>query len=379
MPAKPKSYDAARAEAKRYPGEKLVLALFFVFMLAPLTANLFGFEVFTDNFEKRLKAKFPPFNMEDKNIYRFPRRFNEYFNDHFGLRDVMIRGYVLLKDNIMHAPQINKVIMGEDDWLYYKYEFADADPMATYMGTNVMDADELVEYVRVLNNWDKWLEQRDIPMLVMIPPNKASIYPEYLPHHIKPVRKYTRTDQIIDMLGTHGDFPVVDPRQNLLAHKDEPLFYYTDTHWTQLGAFYAYQQLVEQIAAVLPAWDIQVPELDDFEWKYVRRASGDLARMLVNLDPTIDHEMTYTPKPSAIRQGPKPKVLMYGDSFSWALLPFLELQFDITRMPIEEVIDPTVIEAFKPDLFMFEVVERNAHKLAEIGAEVKAVSIGPKK
>lgn len=377
MPSKPKAYDAARAEAKRYPGEKLVLVLFFAFMLAPLTANLFGIEFYTDNFEKRLKAKFPPFNLEDKNIYRFPQRFNEYFNDHFGLRDVMIRGYVMLKENVMQASQINKVVMGEDDWLYYKYEFADADPMATYMGTNVMSTPELVAYVNVLNSWNEWLAHRDIPMLLMIPPNKASIYPEHLPQHIQPVRAYTRTDQIIDILEKHGDFPVVDPRKTLLEHKHEPLFYYTDTHWTQLGAFYAYQQLMQQIAAMLPEWNIEIPELDDFEWTYVRRPSGDLGRMLVNFDQTIDHDMAYMPRPSAIREGPRPRLLMYGDSFSWALLPFLELQFDITRMPIEEVIDPAVIEAFKPDLFMFEVVERNAHKLAEIGAEVKAVSIGP--
>ncbi|MFW5735600.1 MAG: DHHW family protein [Oceanidesulfovibrio sp.] len=379
MPVKPKAYDAARAEARRYPGEKLVVVLFFAFMLAPLTANLFGIEFFTDNFEKRLKAKFPPFNLEDKNIYRFPRRFNEYFNDHFGLRDVMIRGYVLLKDNIMQASRINKVVLGEGDWLYYTYEYADADPMATYMGTNIMDHDELVRYVSVLNSWNEWLEHRSIPMLVMIPPNKASIYPEHLPHHIKPVRDFTRTDQIIAMLETHAHFPVADSRETLLAHKDEPLFYYTDTHWTQLGAFYAYQHLMERIADKLPEWDIRIPKLDDFEWEYVRRPSGDLARMLVNLDPTIDHEMVYTPKPLAIRQGPKPRLLFYGDSFSWALLPFLEMQFEVTRLPIEEVIDPAVIAAFEPDLFMFEVVERNAHKLSEMGAKVRAVTIGPQK
>lgn len=378
MSAKPKAYDAARAEAKRYPGEKLVLVLFFVFMLAPLVANLLGIEFFTDNFEKRNKAPLPPFNLQDKNIYRFPTRFNAYFNDHFGLRDLMIRGYVLLKEDVMHATQINKVVLGEGKWLYYKFEFAHADPIATYMGTNLMTGKELRLYTKVLNSWNDWLKKQGIPMLVMIPPDKETVYPEYLPPQVKKVREYNRTDQIFDALEKEATFPVVNPLSTLLEHKKEPLYYYTDTHWTALGAFYGYQQFMKKAATLLPQWNLRIPKLDDFEWTYIKQPSGDLGRMLMNFDQTIDHNMAFNPKPIAKREGPKPKLLFFGDSFSWGLMPYLKMQFEVMRIPLEDaiskptfedVIAPSILESYKPDLFMFEVVERNAHMLNTVGVD----------
>ncbi|TVM34058.1 DHHW family protein [Oceanidesulfovibrio marinus] len=378
MSGKPKAYDAARAEAKRYPGERLVLILFFVFMLAPLAANLLGLEFFTDNFEKRTKATFPPFNLQDKNIYRFPTRFNEYFNDHFGLRDVMIRGYVTLKKDVMHATQINKVILGEGKWLYFKYETPDGDPIATYMGTNLMTGRELRLYTKVLNSWNDWMKEKGVPMLLMIPPDKESIYPEYLPPQVKKVRDYNRTDQILDALKKDTTFPVVNPCPALLEHKKEPLFLHTDTHWTSLGAFFGYQQFMKTAATLLPQWNLRIPERDDFKWTLVPYPSGDLGRMLMNFDPKLDRNLAFEPKPIAKREGPKPKLLFFGDSFSWGLMPYLKLQFEVHRIALEDAVYKTTfedvlpssfLESFKPDLFMFEVVERNAHILKTIGVE----------
>lgn len=80
-----------------------------------------------------------------------------------------------------------------------------------------------------------------IKTFLIIGPNKSSIYPEYLPDVLKPSDiKYISF--FLVKLRAISNLTVYDPTNDLLASKDtEGLLYWrTDTHWNNKGAFLAF-------------------------------------------------------------------------------------------------------------------------------------------
>ena len=57
----------------------------------------------------------------------------------------------------------------------------------------------------------------------------------------------------------------MDVRPALIAAKSSGILYYrTDTHWNDWGAFIAYQQIIAQVQKLLPQWHIVAQTRDDF-------------------------------------------------------------------------------------------------------------------
>ena len=87
--------------------------------------------------------------------------------------------------------------------------------------------------------------------MLVIAPNKNSIYPEYMPGWVKLVSKQTRLDQLSGLLADEPGLEYVDGRLLLRPQKNTgPLYYRTDTHWTPLGAFYGLSTFNEKAAKV---------------------------------------------------------------------------------------------------------------------------------
>jgi peptidoglycan/LPS O-acetylase OafA/YrhL len=93
-------------------------------------------------------------------------------------------------------------------------------------------------------------------VVLMIAPNKSSIYPEYLPDKFKSAsQKYL--DFFLNSLKDIDNFTIYNPTESLVSlKKTEGLLYWmTDTHWNHKGAFLAYSGL--QVMLGLP-----VPQID---------------------------------------------------------------------------------------------------------------------
>lgn len=101
--------------------------------------------------------------------------------------------------------------------------------------------------------------RHNIDVALLLGPNKASIYPEYLPDAVRPSEKRYST-AFVDALISIPNLTVHDPVSSLLAAKvTEGLLYYrTDTHWNSKGAFLAYASLQRQLG--LPVLDVAFTE-----------------------------------------------------------------------------------------------------------------------
>lgn len=112
----------------------------------------------------------------------------------------------------------------------------------------------VVSYADAVGNLHKALGE-DVRVISLLTPNAAQFY--------SPKDMHTgASDQkaMIDLCyGTmDADIVKVDAFSKLKAHKDEYIYFRTDHHWTQLGAYYAYTAMCEALG-----WEAE--ELEDFE------------------------------------------------------------------------------------------------------------------
>ena len=99
----------------------------------------------------------------------------------------------------------------------------------------------------------KKASQANAKVALMIGPNKASVYPEYLPIAIKP--SDTRyLSYFTKELSQIRNLYLVDPTETLVKAKAKEglLYYRTDSHWNEKGAYIAFTAMMEKLGLKYP-------------------------------------------------------------------------------------------------------------------------------
>jgi len=322
--------------------------------------------------EKRKLAQMPKLSTET--IFLFPKQFDSYFNDNFGFRNILIRYYTKFKIDWLKSSQVSKTIIGKDGWLY----FSGDDIINDYRCTKPFTFFQLKAIAAVLTERKKWLNDIGIKFLVVIAPNKHTIYPEYLPYTIKPIRNESRLDQLKVFLNENTDVEIVDLRKTLKEGKKIfPTYRNTDTHWTDFGALLATSNIVGRIKKYFP--NISEVKINDYNIKH-RESSGDLARVINMENIFVDDDVRVIPKRGfkarkgsysfavpkhfrktivkEVRNNKLPSVLIFRDSFCDALEPLLSEHFSRSTYVWCYDFLPDIVEIEKPDIVILEVAER---------------------
>ena len=99
---------------------------------------------------------------------------------------------------------------------------------------------------------------------VLLAPAASVIYPENVPANAPLLDEDAYLDQLSAAVQAAGG-RFVDVRQTLAEHKDEYIYYRTDHHWTQLGAYYAYTAFCEAAGFdAVPLEQFQTGRYDTF-------------------------------------------------------------------------------------------------------------------
>ena len=110
-----------------------------------------------------------------------------------------------------------------------------------------------IELKNLKDNLEKqsnYFKEKEIPYLIVVCPDKASIYPEYLPSFLQKKIGDTRLEQIIKYLDNNSDVKIIDLRSVIRKNKntfDQPLYYPQDSHWNYLGAYVGYQAIMNAL------------------------------------------------------------------------------------------------------------------------------------
>ena len=140
-------------------------------------------------------------------------------------------------------------IIGKDGWLFYTADRSIDD----YQGTNPYTPNQLREIGNKFDALNSQLQQKGVLLIVIIAPDKNTIYPQYLPGQIVKIGNQSRLDQFVDYMHQYRKTTVIDLRSDLItASKTEQVYYKTDTHWNPSAEYIAYAKIMSVLSQRYP-------------------------------------------------------------------------------------------------------------------------------
>ena len=267
----------------------------------------------------------------------------------------------------------NEALVEPNGWL----EFTGEQNLDSFQGTTPLPDSTLQAIQSNLASLYAQLRQRHITLVVVIAPNKASLYPDKLPAALQPLQAQSDLDRLVAALQQNGPPVLVDLRPGLRAARlEHEVYFQTDTHWNAYGAYAAYAAILGALAPVYP--QLAPRGYADFNIAPTAPEARDIPRLMsatdilepgyalapnpsvnwiIHNDDRIPMRVAYTQQPAA------PKLLMYVDSFGEALMPFLAPQFRqatfIENVSLySDLLTYKEVETASPDIVIVEIVER---------------------
>lgn len=245
------------------------ISLPLVRMVLPGSANQFSAQ------EQAMLAPPPKIASDLATITAFPGSFKSYFRDNFSFRKTLIYWQAAFKHSWLKVSSTPSVILGKDGWLF----LADEASLASLRNATPFTQAQLAQWKSVLESRNDVLKRHGIPYLVVIAPDKHTIYPEYVPAAYSRINQKSRREQLVEYLQANSQLPVTDLTPALKTAKSLGNIYFkTDTHWNGVAAFIAHQEIGKQISNWYPQFHLRAqPTITsgDQTWD-----GGDLARMI---------------------------------------------------------------------------------------------------
>ncbi len=258
------------------------------------------------------------------------------------------------------------VFAGKDKWLFYQ-STVDGDTMADFYGTNAFSVAEMKEIAENLLKQRDKIEAAGSKFVLLIVPNKESVYFEYLPDEIREKKaKSSRTDDLVGYLQANTDLDIIYMKDKYLSMKDETRIYYkTDTHWNMVGCYVALQEVLRNLYGTYT----DVSEVTFQE--HLHDFAGDLATMAdVGVAYGIDTVYFLGEDQARDEQKVEDSLLLVGDSFAEFLLLESPYYFkggvingDIVPYDYNFVKATAANLSRKPDVVLWECCERHIDRL----------------
>ncbi|GAB6037008.1 hypothetical protein JCM15519_15670 [Fundidesulfovibrio butyratiphilus] len=360
----------------------LALALLLAPLVLPQALGFFGVSEGPKAEEKRRKAEIPPASLLLSDPGTYGRKLAASYADNFPFRDWLIRKNNELKLAVFRESPVRTVIVGRDGWLFYNME----SDLEDWLNLWSVSDEELDSAERILTERRDWLAAQGIAYLVVICPNKTTVYHEFLPTGFHKLGRVPRLDRLRDRLETAGlDFLDLRPAMRQ-AKSVRQAYWKTDTHWNDWGALVGSAAIVEALRPRFP--DMPSIALEDYRPETVVVPGGDLARLMLledrfterfekmvpNFTPKAKpgpsrgyaNPTTYSGREMVIRETDDPALpnaLVFRDSFAKAAIPFLSERFNRSVYIWVHQFLPDIILAEKPDVVVFEAVERYQHAI----------------
>jgi alginate O-acetyltransferase complex protein AlgJ len=324
--------------------------------------------------EGRYVTPAPQAPVDGEGWLKLPKDVDAYLQDHFGLREKMIR---LHKD--VTKPLVfkeNNVAINGDSGRFY----AIADGMVLQSAGRVFRQQRVADAAELIVTMRDALRKRGIAFLVALPPNSSTVYPDDLPYWARNPGKKTEYDALLETIEAQG-VRAVDLRPALsLARLDGPTYLINDLHWNVRGAVSGFNAIVD--ADGRPDWHIDPSSAIG---PLAERRGGDIATLL-GIEDSVRETTETLALPSAgttiaLSDGPEGRigaakdmtdhmivtgkpgatVLVIGDSFTTNYFPVFLAQHVGRAIWIHHQycgFDWTLIDKLKPDEVWWTPVER---------------------
>ena len=173
--------------------------------------------------ENRYLQKPPELSLESLTDGQFMEDAEDYVSDHIAGRDFWVAAKAW-SERLSGKRENNGVYFAKDDTLINRVDTPDPDKL-----------DRDMSYVDALAG------NVSVPVYFGLIPTAAAIWSDKLPAGAPTADELAIIDRLYFSTGAN----TVDVAGALASHKEEPIYYRTDHHWTSLGAFYGANALLE--------------------------------------------------------------------------------------------------------------------------------------
>lgn len=345
------------------------IVLFLAVCSLPGAVMLAG--VKTANLEKRQLAELPAFAQQGKLNLDFPKQFDSFMSDNFGLRQYYVTAWAALDYYLLGGSPNDSVIAGREGWLFF------ADEARDYLGRDLLSEVDVSRIVKTLQLEREYLASKGVAFVFTVAPNKSAVYGEYMPaRYVKETADSNLNRLSAALRGSGVEY--ADLAAALTARKGvAQLYHKKDSHWNNVGALIGYHAVMDSVSKAAGGFGYDTYESSAYTWK--RDWSGDLETMLLPALRNFDWQAEYD-IPQAFRYSGRPRtmedmriaassdsndkrLLMFRDSFANALIPIMSNAFGYACYARNFPYDLTMLESEKPDVVVEEIVERNIPNL----------------
>lgn len=272
----------------------------------------------------------PKFTVHDFINAIYQEGIERYVAQRIGFRGNVVRlenqiNFTFFKEISSSYP--TKIILGKENILF------ESPYIATFNKLDVITPGDMEKQVERLKRLQDKLRDRGIIFLFIVTPNKASIYPEYIPDQY--ILKSNRTiksnyDNLISLLPKYKILYLDGHAYfvSLKEHLDYPLFCKGGTHWSNYAAFLFLQTIIDTLENKTNKNLIKLISKNIELTDKARSADDDLAT-LTNVyfkKSFSDKEYVYPiiEADPDIQKKFRPKVLDVGGSFLFNLHYYLD-------------------------------------------------------
>ncbi len=303
---------------------------------------------------------------------QYPRAFDAWWSDAFGLRPTLIRWHNAVKLFGFGVSPTPELFVGPNQNLFTTTH----DSLEVYRGAKPMSARELWVWRHVLNARRQWCQERGIAFVYAIAPNKETVYPERVAARYDRVGP-TRLDQLTEYMHSHGDQWWLDMRETMLRAKQEcagegEIYYRLGTHWNERGMLHAYRALIEAVGLQVPGvrpmprevFQLEPSDEQGDSWAgrlYLEDVLRQEGLALSFESHTQLQQLNVEQPQHTFAERPNsglPRAVVVHDSFGELLRPLLAEHFSRTTFLWSANFDPEMIERERPDVVIHLQVER---------------------
>lgn len=285
-----------------------------------------------------------------------------YFEQHFALRSEIITADALIQSNLFGVSNLDSVIVGKDDWLFYSSTLND------FMGRDTLTQEQIDGIVHNLSLVQNRVEEHDAKFLFTVAPNKNTLYPQYMPSYYHADDSANRNRNLLNDALAKSTVDYCN-LFDVFDDTDETLYFARDSHWNNKGALLAYNAILTKLGKNHDDFsDADVVVRDDFV--------GDLNKMIYpsyqkteqNYYYGTEDMYTYTTQTTSVEESfiqtknnnAEGSLFMYRDSFGNLLLPFFATAFnEATFSKSFPIMLDFALSQYQPNDVVFEIAERN--------------------
>jgi alginate O-acetyltransferase complex protein AlgJ len=358
---------------------KLLTITFLAALVVPNLDLAFGLDPNPSPLKEQVP--FPPLLHRRESIRHLPGELLYYLKSNMGFRGSLVRARGLIAWRGLGVSSAPLEVVRADPWLLFRDERVFDD----FRRVDRFSSAQLDRWATVLEDRRTWLARRGIHFLVVIAPNKETVYAEVVPPAFTREPATSRLMQLSERLRGSTAVDFLDLSSELLARKgDGRLYHLTDTHWCDLGAFAGYRA----ITARLVPWFPHLRPLGDadVEREAAVTRGGDLARVAGLQDDLVEPQVQLRVRPPrsdratfadgtpltfqrldvVLREhlvthasdGEIPSAVLIRDSFGEALMPYLAEHFQRADWVWAYDFPAELIERVHPSLVIEQLVER---------------------